>query len=76
MPHKKYMVIDDRRDHSIRIPRPDLSAKFGHPNACNNCHSDKSFDWAAKAIEKVKGPVVLKKLVIPLAFHSYRSGGA
>ena len=45
MPHKNYMVIDDRRDHSIMIPRPDLSVKFGHPNACNNCHTDKSFEW-------------------------------
>ena len=28
MPHKNYMVIDSRRDHSIRIPRPDLSASL------------------------------------------------
>ena len=75
MPHKNYMVIDDRRDHSIRIPRPDLSAKFGHPNACNNCHSDKSFDWAAKSIERVKGPLRPKEARHPNAFHSFRQGG-
>jgi tetratricopeptide (TPR) repeat protein len=74
MPHKNYMVIDARRDHSIRIPRPDLSAKFGHPNACNNCHSDKSFDWAAGAIERIKGPVRPKEARHPGAFHAYRSG--
>ena len=76
MPHKNYMVIDDRRDHSIRIPRPDLSAKFGHPNACNNCHSDKSFEWAAKAIERVKGPSRPKEVRHPAAFHRFRAGGA
>ena len=74
MPHKSYMVIDDRRDHSIRIPRPDLSAKFGQPNACNNCHTDQSFEWAAKAIEQVKGPNRPKEPRHPVAFHSYRSG--
>ena len=76
MPHKNYMVIDDRRDHSIRIPRPDLSAKFGHPNACNNCHSDKSFEWAAQAVEQVKGPVRRKEARHPHAFHSFRQGGS
>jgi tetratricopeptide (TPR) repeat protein len=74
MPHKNYMVIDSRRDHSIRIPRPDLSAKFGHPNACNNCHSDKSFEWAAGAIDRIKGPIRPKEARHPGAFHAYRSG--
>ena len=74
MPHKNYMVIDDRRDHSIRIPRPDLSAKFGQPNACNNCHTDQSFEWAAKALDQIKGPIRPKEVRHPVAFHSYRSG--
>ena len=74
MPHKNYMVIDDRRDHSIRIPRPDLSAKFGQPNACNNCHTDQSFEWAANAIDRIKGPERQKEARHPEAFHSYRSG--
>ncbi|HJZ04763.1 MAG TPA: multiheme c-type cytochrome, partial [Patescibacteria group bacterium] len=33
MPVTTYMVIDPRHDHSIRIPRPDLSVKIGTPNA-------------------------------------------
>ena len=74
MPHKNYMVVDDRRDHSIRIPRPDLSAQFGQPNACNNCHSDKSFEWAADAINRIKGPTRQKEARHPEAFHGYRSG--
>jgi tetratricopeptide (TPR) repeat protein len=41
------MQIDERRDHSIRIPRPDLSLALNTPNACNKCHSDKSVQWAA-----------------------------
>ncbi len=51
MPERTYMVIDRRHDHSFRIPRPDLSAKIGTPNACNDCHADKSAQWAADTIE-------------------------
>jgi len=52
MPIKKYMVIDGRRDHSFRIPRPDLSVTLGVPNACNKCHTDKSGEWAAKVLQQ------------------------
>jgi Flp pilus assembly protein TadD len=48
---RTYMVVDTRHDHSFRIPRPDESAKFGTPNACNDCHKDKSASWAAKAAD-------------------------
>ena len=47
MPARTYMVVDTRHDHSFRIPRPDLSVKLGTPNACNDCHKEKSAEWAA-----------------------------
>ena len=40
------MVVDPRHDHSMRIPRPDLSVELGTPNACNQCHTDKPSQWA------------------------------
>jgi len=55
MPERTYMVIDQRHDHSFRIPRPDLSAKIGTSNACNDCHTDKSVQWAADAVERWHG---------------------
>jgi tetratricopeptide (TPR) repeat protein len=45
------MVIDARADHSLRVPRPDLSEALGTPNACNGCHADKPAAWAAQAVE-------------------------
>lgn len=45
MPERTYMVIDDRRDHSFRIPRPDLTVALDVPNACNACH-DQPPQWA------------------------------
>jgi hypothetical protein len=50
MPTTPYMDIDPRHDHSIRIPRPDLSEAIGVPNACNACHSDRNAHWAAAQI--------------------------
>lgn len=38
MPERTYMEVDPRRDHSLRIPRPDLSLTIGTPNACTGCH--------------------------------------
>jgi tetratricopeptide (TPR) repeat protein len=57
MPQRVYMGIDWRADHSIRVPRPDLSVSLGTPNACTNsgCHSDKSDQWAADAYGKWYG---------------------
>lgn len=42
MPHTTYMSIDDRRDHSFRVPDPALSIATGTPNACTGCHLDES----------------------------------
>jgi predicted CXXCH cytochrome family protein len=38
MPSTTYMDVHSRRDHSLRIPRPDLSLELGTPNACTACH--------------------------------------
>ena len=50
MPETTYMGVDARRDHSIRIPRPDLSMVIGTPNACNSCHRDKDAQWAVTSL--------------------------
>jgi len=50
MTDRKYMVVDPRRDHSFRIPRPDLSLKLNTPNACNQCHAGQTTTWAAGKI--------------------------
>tara|TARA_R110001592_G_scaffold363393_1_gene687170 strand:- start:10964 stop:13204 length:2241 start_codon:yes stop_codon:yes gene_type:complete len=50
MPETTYMVVDPRRDHSMRVPRPDLSMVIGTPNACNSCHQDKDAQWAVNSL--------------------------
>jgi tetratricopeptide (TPR) repeat protein len=57
MPTTVYMGIDHRLDHSIRVPRPDLTVELGTPNACNRCHTKANEDarWAADAVVKWYG---------------------
>lgn len=50
MIERTYMGVDGRRDHSFRVPRPDLSVSIGTPNACNDCHDDRDAAWAAASI--------------------------
>jgi tetratricopeptide (TPR) repeat protein len=42
MPSTTYMEVDPRRDHGMRVPRPDLSVDLGTPNACTGCHLDRA----------------------------------
>lgn len=55
MTGRVYMGNDYRRDHSFRVPRPDQSKEFNTPNACNDCHSERSAEWASDAIIKWYG---------------------
>nr|WP_319392496.1 tetratricopeptide repeat protein [uncultured Desulfobacter sp.] len=57
MPQSPYMGIDHRADHSIRIPRPDISRKYPVPNSCNTagCHDDKTVKWSAEWTAKWYG---------------------
>jgi hypothetical protein len=74
MPPKTFMVIDPRHDHSIRIPRPDLSVELGTPNACNNCHEDKSDEWAAAQLKDWYGHAPRSFQTYARTFAASRSG--
>lgn len=51
MPARFYMVIDERRDHSLRVPNPWLAAREGLRDACTDCHRDREALWAARELE-------------------------
>jgi Tfp pilus assembly protein PilF len=46
------MLLDARGDHRFGLPRPALSATLGSPDACTNCHREKSPSWAERHIDK------------------------
>jgi tetratricopeptide (TPR) repeat protein len=74
MPTTTYMVVDPRHDHSIRIPRPDVSARLGMPNACNKCHARKTPQWASEAIVRWTGHTPVGYQNFAEAFHAGRVG--
>ncbi len=41
-----------RSDHSMLPPTPAATIEFKSPNACNNCHKDKSPEWADTLVRK------------------------
>ena len=68
------MVVDPRRDHSIRVPRPDLTAALGTPNSCNRCHSDRSAQWASEQVVAWYGPMRPDDPHFGVALSAGRSG--
>jgi predicted CXXCH cytochrome family protein len=76
MPTKTYMVVDMRRDHSLRVPRPDLTVSISVPNACTQCHTDRSAEWAAHAVAEWFPHGRQTSPHYGLALHAGRMGAA
>lgn len=56
MPQTVYMQRHARHDHGFTIPDPRLTQRFGIPNACNRCHTERSAEWSLEAMVKWYGP--------------------
>jgi tetratricopeptide (TPR) repeat protein len=54
MPKREFVGRFLRSDHSFRPPMPQATIEFGSPNSCNQCHTDKSPQWANKIVKKRK----------------------
>jgi len=76
MPTQNYMVIHARLDHSIRIPRPDLSLALRSPNACTQCHAGRQPDWAAAAMDKWYGKTWRERWHYGTTLHAGVTQGA
>jgi predicted CXXCH cytochrome family protein len=74
MPPKNFMEVDPRHDHSLRVPRPDLSVALGTPNACNMCHADRSAEWSAEAVARWYGPNRRQEFRYGEVFAAARAG--
>ena len=75
MAERIYMGNDWRADHSFRIPRPDLDARTGAPDACTACHADREPAWAAAEIARRAEQIAkLHALIAPYARNRRRAG--
>lgn len=78
MPPTTYMGVDPRRDHSLRVPRPDLSVSLGTPNACNGCHRRRDAAWAASVAQRWYGhaPQGFQRYAASLAHAAQGAAGS
>ena len=76
MPAQNYMVVDARRDHGIRSPRPDLSLALGSPNACTQCHANRKPEWAAAAMDQWYGKTWRERRHYGTTLHAGTTQGA
>lgn len=76
MPATTYMGVDERLDHSLRVPRPDVSEEVGSPDACTSCHSGRSAGWAASVVADWYGPDRRRERRYGQVLHAGREGEA
>ena len=50
MPKTVVSIKSTMRDHTIGVPAPENTVKFGIPNACTECHKDKPASWAVDTL--------------------------
>ena len=69
-----WRLITRRRDHTFQPPVPELTARFGEPNACTTCHDDKSPEWAISVLDRWYGNGDRRRAVVAMADTMYRAG--
>jgi predicted CXXCH cytochrome family protein len=52
MPKTVVSIRATMRDHTIGVPAPENTVKFGIPNACTECHADRTPAWASDVLAK------------------------
>lgn len=52
MPRSVVSIRATMRDHSISIPSPANTARYGIPNACNECHDGTTPEWAEERMDE------------------------
>lgn len=50
MPYQTYALHKRVRSHRITIPTAAVTRQHGVPNACNQCHVDRSTDWTDRML--------------------------
>jgi hypothetical protein len=52
MPYTTYGLLKGIRSHQVSSPSVQASLATGRPNACNQCHLDRTLAWSAEHLER------------------------
>jgi predicted CXXCH cytochrome family protein len=69
-----WRLLIRRRDHTFQAPVPEMTARFGVPNACNTCHDDRTPEWAANKMDEWWSDGARRTAAMTLADTMYRAG--
>jgi hypothetical protein len=69
-----WRLITRRRDHTFQPPVPEMTSRFGVPNACTTCHEDRSPEWAASTMDRWYANGDRRRAVVTMSDVMYRAG--
>ncbi len=69
-----WRLLTRRLDHTFQPPVPEMTARYGVPNACTTCHEDKTPEWAARTMDEWYGDGERRREVVALADTMYAAG--
>lgn len=69
-----WRLMTRRRDHTMAPPVPEMTAKYGTPNACTTCHDERTPEWAASTMDAWYADRERRERTLHLADTMYRAG--
>lgn len=69
-----WRLLTRRRDHTFKPPAPEVTARYGVPNACTTCHDDLTPEWAAAQMNAWWGDAARRSRELSTADVMYRAG--
>ena len=69
-----WRLLTRRLDHTFQPPVPEMTARYGVPNACTTCHEEKTPEWAVATMDAWYGNAARRKAVVTMADTIYRAG--
>jgi predicted CXXCH cytochrome family protein len=69
-----WRLLIRRRDHTFKAPTPEMTARYGVPNACTTCHDDKTPEWASAQMDAWWGDAERRQKSMTTADVMYRAG--
>jgi predicted CXXCH cytochrome family protein len=69
-----WRLLIRRRDHTFSPPTPEMTARYGVPNACTTCHDEKTPEWATTQMDAWWGDGDRRRTSMATADLMYRAG--
>jgi tetratricopeptide (TPR) repeat protein len=69
-----WRLLIRRRDHTFAAPVPELTARYGIPNACTTCHDARTPEWAAGVMDRWYGDAERRQAAVRRADILYAAG--